>query len=422
MTKILGLLGKLLLIALALCIIVGVVDYAISRYRVSTIGDTGLPRLDVYTEGGAKIKSKEEYVNCTVSLSGADEFDFSSLEAGIRGRGNNSWKHFPKKPYRIKFDEKVSLLGETKNKSWVLLAMYSDFSLTKDRLAFSMADALETDAFVPSYHYVELYLNGSYNGIYLLTDQVDENKGRTNVKEDFDADAKEVPFLVELDSYAESEGPEGEAFFRIGEALYTVKYPEPDERYSDEQFAYIKDYITNVDKLCRKKNVTLAELSEYIDVDSFIDFYIVQEVMGQMEINWKSVYMSKGMGEKLKMGPVWDFDWSVTGPHTWLTARDMYKDDYTKLRSGGNWFGALLKESPEFKIAVAERWVVARVKLLQCIDSVESEWVNIESAAMKDWYRWHWYNHFYEKPEGCYTEVMEWCRGRIAWLDTVFKV
>ena len=196
MTKILGLLGKLLLIALALCIIVGVVDYAISRYRVSTIGDTGLPRLDVYTEGGAKIKSKEEYVNCTVSLSGADEFDFSSLEAGIRGRGNNSWKHFPKKPYRIKFDEKVSLLGETKNKSWVLLAMYSDFSLTKDRLAFSMADALETDAFVPSYHYVELYLNGSYNGIYLLTDQVDENKGRTNVKEDFDADAKEVPLWL----------------------------------------------------------------------------------------------------------------------------------------------------------------------------------------------------------------------------------
>ena len=278
MTKILRFIGKLLLVALILCVIIGLIDYAIARNRMGSIEDTGLPRLDVYTEGGAAIKSKEEYVNCTVSLTGAEEFNFEAAEAGIRGRGNNSWKHFPKKPYRIKFDEKRSMLGESKNKSWVLLAMYSDFSLTKDRLAFSMADALGTDAFSPSYHYVELYLNGEYNGIYLLTDQVDENKGRTEVKEDFAADATEVPFLVELDAYAESEGPEGEAFFRIGDALYTVKYPEADERYSDEQFDYVKNYITKVDALCRKKNVTLAELSEYIDVDSLIDWVIMHEL------------------------------------------------------------------------------------------------------------------------------------------------
>ncbi len=420
MSKILNIFGKLLLIIVLLVAIIAAVIFAVSLYRLNSIKDTGLPRLDVYTEGNAKIESKEEYVNCTVSLSGADEYDFSSLEAGIRGRGNNSWKYYPKKPYRIKFEEKISVLGESKNKSWVLLAMYNDFSFIKDRLAFTMADALETDAFVPSYNYVELYLNGKYNGLYLLTDQVDENKGRTGVKEDFDADATEVPFLVELDAYAEEEGAEGEAFFRIGEALYTVKYPEPDERFGEEQFNYIKNYVTEVDTLCRKEGVTLAELSEYIDVDSFIDFYLVQEAMGQMEINWKSVYMSKAIGEKMKMGPVWDFDWSVTGPLVWHTAKGIEKQKCEGLRSNGNWFDALLTGSPEFRLAVEERWAVARVKMLESIDLVESERIYIEKAVERDWCRWQWYN-IYSSPYACHTEVIEWCRGRIAWLDTAFN-
>ena len=420
MTKILAALAKLLLLLLALLLIFTALYYAFCTYKFKTMTDTGIPRLDVYTEGGAKIKSKEEYVNCTVSLSGADEFDFDSFTAGIRGRGNNSWEYYPKKPYRIKFDEKTSVFGESKNKSWVLLAMYNDFSFIKDRLAFTMADSLETDAFVPSYNYVELYLNGKYNGLYLITDQVDENKGRTSVKEDFDADATEVPFLVELDAYAEAEGPEDEAYFRIGEALYTVKYPEVDERYSDAQFEYIKNYVTEFDALCRKKGVTLAELSEYIDVDSFIDFYLVQEAMGQMEINWKSVYMSRAVGEKMKMGPVWDFDWSVTGPHVWHTAKDVKKQSCSGLRSNGNWFDALLKNSPEFRLAVEERWASARGKLLESIDKVESEWINIEQAAKKDWYRWHVLD-VYASPKSSHAEVIEWCRGRIAWLDTEFN-
>lgn len=420
MGKVAKWIGISILIILALVLAFALVCFGNSLYQIKALEDTDFPRLDVYTDGEAKIESKEEYVDCTVTLTGADEFDFSSVEAGIRGRGNSSWG-YPKKPYRIKFDEKNSVFGESKNKSWVLLAMYNDYSFTKDRLAFSMADALETDAFVPSYNYVELYLNGKYNGIYLLTDQVDENKGRTDVKEDFAPESIEVPFLVELDEYAELEGPEGEAFFRVGANMYTVKYPEADERYSEEQFAYIKNYVTKVDELCRTPNVTLAELSEYIDINSFIDFYLVQETMGQLEVNWKSVYMSKAVGEKLKMGPVWDFDWSVTGPHADFEKRDLYKDDYVELRSVNNWFAALLNGSAEFRAAVAERWQSARVKLLDCIDRVESEWVNIEKAANRDWYRWHWYDIIYSKPEECYAEVMSWCRGRIAWLDTVFK-
>lgn len=410
-----SILGLLLAIALTIGIFA-----IVNKIRCSSIKDTGIPRIDVYTEDGAKIKSKENYVDCTVSLSGADEeFCFEDADAGIRGRGNTTWKFYPKKPYRIKFDEKISMFGEKKNKSWVLLAMYNDFSLVKDRLAFGIADALETDVFVPSYNYVDLYINGDYQGIYLLTDQVDENSGRTDVKFDFTEDDKEVPFLVELDEYAYTEGEEDVAWFKVAGYPYTIKYPEADERYTEEQFEYIKGYVEAVDALVRKNGVTMAELSEYLDMNSFIDFYIVQELMGQIEVNWKSVYMSKAVGEKLKMGPVWDFDWSVTGPHAWWTARDRYADDYTGLRSSGNWFAALYYGSPEFRVALAERWQEVRPKISEALNSIEAEKEKISLAAKKDWYKWHGFSFTGDFDE-CYDEVFEWCRGRMDWLDTAF--
>lgn len=404
---------------IAVFFVIGMIA-VVGTLKSQAIKDTGLPHLDVYT-GGVKIESKEEYVDCTVTLSGADaEYCFEDIEAGIRGRGNTTWKYSPKKPYRIKFTEKTSIFGEKKNKSWVLLAMYNDFSYVKDRLAFGIADSLGTDVFVPSYNYVELYLDGVYQGLYLMTDQVDENSGRTGVKEDFSEDAVEVPFLVEMDEYSSDEGDEGVAWFTVSGFPYTVKYPEEDERYSTAQFDYIKGYIEKVDSLCRKKDVTLAELSEYIDISSFIDYFIVQETMGQIEINGKSVYMSKAVGEPLKMGPVWDFDWSVTGPHTWLSARDTYKDDYSGLRSNSNWFGLLYKNSTEFREALDERWQEVKPLILAELDKVEAEGEHIYKAAMKDSYRWHSLRIFYKGFEDCHEEVFEWCRGRVEWLDGAF--
>ena len=384
-----------------------------------SLEDTGLPRIDVVTENGAKILSKEEYVNCTVSLSGTDaEFCFTDAAAGIRGRGNDTWRYYPKKPYRIKFEEKTALFGEPKNKSWVLLAMYNDFSLIKDRLAFTMADSLGGDGFVPAYYYAELYLNGAYQGIYLLTDQVDENKGRTDVKADFAPEDTAVPFLVELDARAPEEGVEGVDWFSVSGHPYAIKYPEADERYTDAQFAYIKSYIETVDTLCRKPDVTFEELSEYIDVDSLIDYYLVQEVMGQPEINWKSVYMSKTADGKLKMGPVWDFDWSAMGPSTG-DSKNNYRGKYDGFRSADNWFAALYEGSPAFRTALTARWSEARANILSAIDTVEQEKDVIARAAKRDRMRWHWYR-VGGGFEACSDEVIDWCRNRILWLDEEF--
>ena len=403
-------------------ILVAAIVYAI--VCVSTfhaLEETGLPRVDIFTEGNESIVSKEYYLRCTVSVSGTDEeYCFADVPAGVRGRGNDTWTAYPKKPYRIKFDEKTSMFGEEKNKSWVLLAMYNDFSLIRDRLAFGMAESLDAE-FAPCYHYVDLYVNGKYMGIYLLTDQVDENKGRTDVKESFTAEDVEVPFLVELDARAPDEGVEGIDWFRAPNGSpYGVKYPDADEIYTQAQFDYIADYIGTVDNLCRKQGVTLAELSEYIDVPSFIDYYIVLEVMGQSEVNWKSVYMSKSKDGLLVMGPVWDFDWGATGPSIGKYA-DQYKDDYSGLRSMGNWFDALYNGSPEFRAALSARWQEVRPKLLASIDAVEAEKPMLERAARRNELRWYWYRFDTNYVKNC-DEVLDWCRNRISWLDGAFVI
>lgn len=318
----------------------------------------GLPVMAVYTENSAEITDKENYVNCTVSVTNDSAYSLDGAVAGIRLRGNSTMK-FPKKPYRIKFDKKQGLFGWEKNKSWVLLALYQDFSNIKDYAAFAIANGVKTvgagnSSFAPNAKHVEVYLNGDYAGLYLLCDQVQENSGRVDVEVDFTETDTEVPFLVELDEYVQYEGTEETDWFKIKTdesytAYFNIKYPEADQRFTQAQYDYIKNYILTVDGLCRNPNVTRAQFEQYIDLPSFIDYFLVQEIMGQKEINKKSVFMSRKTGGKLVMGPVWDFDWSAGGPMAYpqdLPNGGMY--------SSKNWFGVMLKVS-WFKQAVLQR-------------------------------------------------------------------
>ncbi len=400
----------ILLSALAVFAVFGLVT--IIKYRgVAALceEERGIPRLDIDT-GGLKIRSNEEYIGCKVSISGTD---ISERTAEIRGRGNTTWSFFPKKPYRIKFTEKTSIFGEEENRSWVLLALYNDFSAVKDKLAFSMANAIGTDVFVPSYNYVELYLNGRYNGLYLLTDQIDENVGRCDIEYNFTAEDIEVPFLVELDAYAPEEGIEDVDWFYIGARSYAVKYPDANERYTAEQFEYIKDYINQVNTACEEGS--FERLSELVDIDSFIDYYIIQETMGQPEINWKSVYMYKPKDGPMKMGPVWDFDWSAMGPSTG-GKRNSYREMTQGFRSSGNWFYHMYNGSAEFRAALSARFSEVKDTLLALVESARAEREALAIYYERNHIRWHWFRFWTDEAE-YYDEVLSWCTERIKWLD-----
>lgn len=380
----------------------------------AALRDTGLPRLSLVTENRQSIDSKEEYLPCGVSLSLAGEHSFSELPCEVRGRGNDTWSYYPKKPYRLKFSEKIALFGEKKHRSWVLLALYNDTSLSKDFLAFSLA-ASTASGYVPSAHYVELYVNGSYRGVYLLTEQVDESSARLDLEDSFDPDELHTPFLVELDARAPEEGVEGVDWFSVEGKSYTVRYPKPEQRSSAEQFAYIQESIAAVDALCRTSGVTLAQLSERMDVDRFCDYYLVQELMGQPEINWKSVFMSQLPGEPLRMGPVWDFDWAAAGP-SFGSQKNAWKDATEGFRSQDHWFALLYANSPEFRAALAQRWSLHKQGFLERIEALEVQKTELSRAAARNHIRWYSWSPIPRFSAHC-DELRDWCLARWNWMD-----
>ena len=131
-----------------------------------------LPIVLVNTPDFEPIESKEIYIPGTeyFSLNLDMTYDFIG-EVKIKGRGNSTWGA-PKKPYKIKFEEIQSLYGEPKEKEWILLANYYDKSMIRNDLAFWMADKFGKFDYVPRFHFVDLILNGKYNGPYQLGDQL----------------------------------------------------------------------------------------------------------------------------------------------------------------------------------------------------------------------------------------------------------
>ena len=384
-----------------------------------------MPIISINTENDAVPVDKENYINCNISVSNAENgYNFSNASAGIRLRGNTTMT-YPKKPYRIKFDKKQQMFGFGEYKSWVLLALYLDFSNIKDYAAFNFAKSIKRgNAFVPNAQHVEVYFNGEYQGLYLLTEQVQENIGRVGVESEF-GEEREVPFLVELDEYAPVEGTEGIDWFKIYNpditndafqtSFYTIKYPEAEQRYNQEQFNYIEEYINKVNSLCHSQMVTKEEFEEYIDLDQFIDYYLIQEFMGQGDIVWKSVYMSKSKDGKLVMGPIWDFDWAVTGPISFEKGQRL---GFNYWYSEFTWFYLMLQRD-WFLTATCNRWKEIRETLNQKITELESFKETIKPTAERNAILWDFLDD--GDPEndfsGYYDCIIDFMQNRWNWMN-----
>jgi hypothetical protein len=381
--------------------------------------ESALPIIVINTVDNAEITSKEVYVPATFEMTnaGANNIAVQNMtDDGIRLRGNSTM-YLPKKPYRIKFNDKIQFFGRTKNKSWVLLADYLDLSKVKNYTAFTLAAKLEGMDFAPLAVHVNLFLNGKFQGLYLVSDQVDEKKGRTNVEGEIEEGVDEVPFLVELDAYAPSEGTEGVDYFTITNddisRYFAVKYPEEADRTDVEQFTYIQSYIATVDSLIRAHGAYEGS----IDIDSFVDFYLVQEFMGQGDINWKSIYMSRAEDGLLKMGPVWDFDWAAGGPITVFESGGS-GGSYMYWRSTDNWFRAVL-DQPEFIDRLYDRWM----ELSDTIDTHLGEIGDYQDTIAPDAERDHALWKRYRKTkntlltfEGQYQFVLTYLANRKGWM------
>lgn len=258
----------------------------------------GIPQIYIFTEKASKIESKTEYVNCSISIRNSTD-SIDEADGKIRGRGNATWRMYPKKPYKIKFIQKESLFGFPSNKDWVLLADILDRSMLRTPAMCELSNAIGMD-YTVNYKAVDLFLNGEYEGLYYLTDQVERSENRINVEDD--------GFIIEDDAYFSSEP----AYFSTDllNLHYTFKYPEYEDDTFNEKLDYIKTYMDKLECVLFKlvSDSTNIDYSEIIDVDSFAKWYLVNELMSNYDPNRYYVLYNKN--SKLKMFPLWDPEWS----------------------------------------------------------------------------------------------------------------
>jgi len=327
-----------------------------------------LPIININTNGQS-ITSKEDYVDMTFSIENCDD-EFSNAAGGIRLRGNSTLK-YPKKAYRIKFDKKQSFFGLEKAKSWVLLAEYIDPSNLHNYTAFSLASQMPGFNFTPTPHKVNVYLNGEFVGLYTLCEQIQENPGRVDIEMDDDinesmVNLKDYNFLICMDANVVNDPAAilDETYYYIPEynSYFELKYPEKDAFPSDEQFNsfldQLKQYTKNTLDTFYYRDV--EKIKAEFNVESLIDFLIIDQIMGETDHIRQSFYMyytstssNPNENNRLNFGPVWDYDFAL---YTEWTSKPNQNYEVSEVVFYSNIFYRSIVDIPEFYAKVAERY------------------------------------------------------------------
>ena len=270
---------------------------------------SNLPTLHITTVNNQEITSKTNYVQGNLVIKSLVPLEELSMATEIRLRGNSTFR-MDKKPYRIKLESKTRILNlPAQERSWVLLANYADKTLIRNALAFKIGDFLGFD-FTPSVRFVDVVINGTYMGNYMLTDQMNVGKNRININEQNANDTTE-PNITGGYLLEQAGDPSDEpVWFHTSKGLkLVVKSPDSDI-INQQQINYIKNYIDRFETRLFSYgfNDPVNGYRAMVDTVSIVNWYIACELTGNPDSFW-SVYMyKKRSDDKLYFGPLWDYD------------------------------------------------------------------------------------------------------------------
>lgn len=323
-----------------------------AEYKVCVLKSENIPSLHVTTESGSMDavhadKSHKEPASITIISDGESVMADEELEY-IKGRGNSTWA-LKKKPYNIKFDEKIDLFGMGKAKKWSLLANYTDKTDIRNMVAFDIADKAGID-FVSKGVSVDLFVDGDYYGNYLLCESVEVGKTRVDIN-DLEGDTEDVNDK-DLDEYAlggaqesdykklkagtqkwakipnnpenitggyllEFELPnryveEASGFVTSRNQTIVVKAPEyaseAQVKYISALYQEFEDAVFSPDGYNSKGK----HYTEYIDTESFVTMYVFQEYVKNLDAGTTSFYIYKDKDSDIFVAaPAWDFDYAL---------------------------------------------------------------------------------------------------------------
>ena len=228
-----------------------------------------LPDVRIVTRGQTAINSKSEYLTGMLSIEGAatEEYNLKDVALQIKGRGNYSWDALRtiKPSYRMRLVEKQSLLGMSPaERDWVLLTTYNDVTMLRNYTTWRLGQVFDNIPHSVTGHYVTLYVNDEYKGIYLLCERIEANRlGLNDQSMNYDKD-----YLLEHDARAAGEGVQGLDWFYYAGGQQPAVIKSQVNSKQDAQF--IQKAVTQLNEAMMSGDK--ARIGALMDIPARVDF------------------------------------------------------------------------------------------------------------------------------------------------------
>ncbi|MCL6265030.1 CotH kinase family protein [Flagellimonas myxillae] len=414
--------------------------------------ESKLPQFIINTEGGTIVD--EPKIDASFIVTKADLVTYEG-KLGIEIRGASS-QMFPKKSYGFETrdeaneDLDVSLLDYPEEEDWVLYAPYSDKSLMRNMLIYDLSRAIQR--YASRTQFVEVTINDAYQGLYVFMEKLKRDSGRIDINKlkDDENSGEDLTggYILKIDKTAGSNLGEGyndqnsfvsqydPPMASFDQKIYFL-YEEPDaEDITAEQKTYISNYIGAFETALASDDFTDPDLgyTAYIDVDSFIDFFLLNEISNNVDGYRLSTFMHKDKNGKLKMGPIWDFNLAFgNADYCGGGETNVWAYKFNERCSNDTWlipfWWSRLMEDPQFVSKLRARWQALRADTFsndQILDKINaySLLLNESGAANANFSTWGvlgsyvWPNNFVGNTyESELNYLSNWIENRLSWMD-----
>ena len=382
----------------------------------------------------------------------------STLYEGIIGieiRGESS-QFFDKKSYGFETwdsqynDLDVALIGFPEEEDWILYGPFSDKSLIRNKLIYELSNRM--GRYTTKTEFVELTINYEYKGLYIFMEKLKRDKNRIDISKlenaDIDEELISGGYIIKIDKSDMEDGSytdynSFQSHFDVfgnenGDIRinFNYEYPKPGEIHANQK-NYIKNYFYEFESSLASNNFKdpINGFRKYIDEDSFIDFFILNELSNNVDGYRLSTYLQKDRNEKLVIGPIWDFNLSFGNADYCGGERyDVWCFKFNERCLGDYWnvpfWWNRLLEDEKFVDKLKGRWNQLRLNILSdynILTLIEEQYsfLNNETDIInRNFNKWKifgiyiWPNSFI--GNNYYEEIdflKNWIKERTKWLD-----
>ncbi len=412
--------------------------------------ENNFPKMFISTNGQEIFDEPKINAELTVSENKTE----TNYKIGIEIRGSSS-QMFPKKSYGFETrssdwqdDIDVNLGGFPAEEDWILYGPYSDKSLIRNKLTFDLSNSIGFKASKVKFY--DLYINNDYKGLYVLMEKIKRDENRVNITK-IEGDNVNGGYIIKIDKPTGEGGDcntcyddsfsfrstydENGNISQDSPIYFIYHYPKPSD-INNNQKIHISTIINDFESVLSSDNFDDPDTGyrSLIDLDSFIDFFIINEITKNIDGYRLSTFINVDIDKKIKMGPIWDFNLAFANADYCDAANIQgWLYNFNSICPGDIWqvpfWWTRLMESDYFKENLKERWQLLRSTTLSNV-SIENqinsyvEYLNLNNVVSQNFNKWPilgkyiWPNYFIGATHDSEIDFLKgWISQRLNWMD-----